>query len=78
MLIASSIDVETEAVIKKVIEAEFRDYTVITIAHRLTSILGCDRVAVLEAGELLEFDSPIALLSRKSYFKTLCNTYGRG
>ena len=67
---------ETEAIIKKVIEEEFKDYTVITIAHRLTSILSSDCVAVLETGELLEFDSPIALLSRESRFKTLCDTYG--
>lgn len=71
----SSIDVETEALIKKVIEEEFKDYTVITIAHRLKSILGSDRVAVLEAGELLEFDSPTALLSRESRFKALYDTY---
>ncbi|PKS05727.1 hypothetical protein jhhlp_007556 [Lomentospora prolificans] len=41
---SNSIDVEAETLIKKIIEEEFKDYTVITIAHRLTSILGSGSV----------------------------------
>lgn len=71
----NSIDVETENLIQQVLEQEFKDFTVITIAHRLRSILGSDRIAVLEAGELVEFDSPDALLSRESRFKALYDTH---
>ncbi|CAH0058842.1 unnamed protein product [Clonostachys solani] len=67
----SNIDINTENLIKKVIDEEFRDFTVITVAHRLSTILNNDRVAVLEAGELVEFDTPEALLNRESRFKKL-------
>jgi ABC-type multidrug transport system fused ATPase/permease subunit len=60
--------------IKKVTDEEFKDFTVITVAHRLSTILNNDRVAVLEAGELVEFDSPEALLNRESRLKKLLDT----
>ncbi|VUC23751.1 unnamed protein product [Clonostachys rosea] len=67
----SNIDLDTEKLIKKVIDEEFKDFTVVTVAHRLSTILDNDRVAVLEAGELVEFDTPEALLSRESRLKKL-------
>ncbi|PHH92904.1 hypothetical protein CDD83_3735 [Cordyceps sp. RAO-2017] len=73
----SNIDIKTEGLINKVIESEFKDATVVTIAHRLKAILGSDRIAVLEAGELVEFDSPDALLSRESRLKQLLDGYER-
>ncbi|KAK2600118.1 hypothetical protein QQS21_005133 [Conoideocrella luteorostrata] len=73
----SNIDVKTEVLINKVIEEEFKGFTVITIAHRLKSILSSDRIAVLEAGELIEFDSPDVLLSRESRFKALFEAYDK-
>jgi ABC-type multidrug transport system fused ATPase/permease subunit len=70
-----SIDVETEKLIRKTIDEEFKDCTVITIAHRLETIMTSDRIAVLEAGELVEFEKPEVLLSRDSKFKRFFESY---
>ncbi|CAH0020273.1 unnamed protein product [Clonostachys rhizophaga] len=67
----SNIDIDTESLIKKVIDEEFKNFTVITVAHRLSVILNNDRIAVLEAGELVEFDTPEALLNRESRLRKL-------
>ncbi|KAJ6779807.1 hypothetical protein PWT90_01499 [Aphanocladium album] len=67
----SSIDVETEKIIQELIRTEFKDKTVIAIAHRLDSILASDMIAVMEAGELVEFAPPRELLARDSKFKQL-------
>lgn len=49
----------------------------ITIAHRLnTVVLDCDRVLVLDAGNVLEFDSPYTLLKGKGAFYELCQKTG--
>lgn len=52
----------TEQKIQDLIQREFLDSTMITIAHRLNTILGCDRVMVLSFGELVEFDTPQRLM----------------
>ncbi|KAK7215079.1 hypothetical protein V2G26_003082 [Clonostachys chloroleuca] len=67
----SNIDIESESLIKTVIDEEFKDFTVITVAHRLSTILNYDRIAVLEAGELVEFDTPEILLNRESRLRKL-------
>ena len=54
----ASIDVVTEQRILSLIHEEFQDATVITIAHRLNTIIRSDRVAVMEQGRLAEFDEP--------------------
>ncbi|KAM0812152.1 putative ABC transporter FUM19 [Seiridium cardinale] len=71
----SNIDVEMEKLIHQVILEEFKDFTVITIAHRLDAILSSDRVALLDKGEIVEFAAPEELLSKDSHFKALYNTY---
>ena len=58
----ASIDVVTEQVIQKLIAEEFKDSTVLTIAHRLNTIIASDKILVLENGILVEFDSPKNLL----------------
>jgi ATP-binding cassette, subfamily C (CFTR/MRP), member 1 len=58
----ASIDTETDRVIQQVIRKECHGATLLTIAHRLTTIMDYDYVLVLAAGELMEFDSPQALL----------------
>ena len=60
---SSSIDLETDYLLQKTLRSEFGDCTTITIAHRLATIMDSDRVMVLEAGQLKEFDTPQALLS---------------
>lgn len=58
----SSIDYDTDILIQKTIRTEFKDCTVLTIAHRLSNILDSDRVLVMDSGEVAEFDTPQNLL----------------
>ncbi|KAK8805623.1 hypothetical protein WA158_002279 [Blastocystis sp. Blastoise] len=58
----ASIDVETDLKIQKTMKEEFKDCTVITIAHRIHTIIDSDKVMVLEAGEVKEFEQPALLL----------------
>ena len=68
----ASIDVVTEQKILKLIHEEFTHATVITIAHRLNTIIKSDRVAVLDQGRLAEFDSPTNLIENpESHFAKL-------
>jgi len=61
----SSIDNETDAKIQTMIRDNFSDATVLTIAHRLNTIMDSDRVLVLDNGHIIEFDSPDMLLSKE-------------
>ena len=62
----ASIDLETDLKIQKTVREEFADSTVITIAHRIHTIIDSDRVLVLDMGELKEFDKPAVLLKDQS------------
>ncbi|XP_023592403.1 ATP-binding cassette sub-family C member 8 isoform X1 [Trichechus manatus latirostris] len=61
----ASIDMATENILQKVVMTAFADRTVVTIAHRVHTILSADLVIVLKRGAILEFDKPEKLLSRK-------------
>ncbi len=68
----AAVDVETDGVIQRTIREEFADSTVLTIAHRLDTIMDSDRVAVFSEGRLVEMDRPEALLEIPgSAFKAL-------
>ncbi|KAK2960288.1 Multidrug resistance-associated protein [Blattamonas nauphoetae] len=54
----ASVDVETDAKIQRTIREQFRDKTVIVIAHRLNTILDSDRILVMDKGTVAEFDTP--------------------
>jgi ATP-binding cassette, subfamily C (CFTR/MRP), member 1 len=54
----SNIDVRTEQTILKLMKEKLTDSTVITIAHRLNTIINSDMVAVLSEGRLIEYDAP--------------------
>ena len=69
--VTSSVDHETDALMQRVIREEFGDCTIIAVAHRLDTLLDFDKIALLSKGELIEFDSPRALLARESAFKEL-------
>uniref|UniRef100_A0A1B6LUM9 Multidrug resistance-associated protein 5-like n=1 Tax=Graphocephala atropunctata TaxID=36148 RepID=A0A1B6LUM9_9HEMI len=58
----AAVDPDTEAALHNVIKGEFRDCTVLTIAHRISSVLDCDRVLVMENGSVAELDKPAKLL----------------
>ena len=57
----AAIDTQTDALIQRTIREEFAACTVLTVAHRLNTILDSDRILVLGAGEVLEFDTPARL-----------------
>ncbi|OBS82655.1 hypothetical protein A6R68_23360 [Neotoma lepida] len=61
----ASIDMATENILQKVVMTAFADRTVVTIAHRVHTILSADLVMVLKRGAILEFDKPETLLSQK-------------
>merc|ERR1719491_2401373 len=68
----ASIDNETDAIIQSMIRENFKDATVLTIAHRLNTIMDSDRVLVLDDGVIVEFDTPKNLLSKaEGYFKSM-------
>ncbi|XP_055920592.1 multidrug resistance-associated protein 1-like [Eupeodes corollae] len=62
----AAVDLETDDLIQKTIRSEFKDCTVLTIAHRLNTILDSNKVIVLDKGQIVEFDSPTALLENKN------------
>lgn len=62
----AAVDVETDRLIQKTIRTEFKERTILTIAHRLNTIFDSDRIVVLDQGKVAEFDTPQALLADKS------------
>ena len=58
----ANIDIVTEKMIQELIEQEFASSTVITIAHRINTIIRSDKVLVLSHGEVLEYDTPKNLM----------------
>jgi ABC-type multidrug transport system fused ATPase/permease subunit len=58
----ASVDIKTDYIIQRAIRTNFNNTTVITIAHRLNTIIDYDKVLVLDKGKVLEYDSPKNLL----------------
>lgn len=59
----AAIDTETDRLIQETIRCAFGSCTTLIIAHRLNTVMSCSRVMVLDNGQILEFDSPAALLA---------------
>ncbi|WWC65828.1 uncharacterized protein I303_108450 [Kwoniella dejecticola CBS 10117] len=74
----ASIDYETDELISKTIREEFSDSTILTIAHRIHTIIDFDKVLVMDQGRIAEFASPAELLrDHRSKFYSLCKATGR-
>ncbi|XP_021848338.1 ABC transporter C family member 5 [Spinacia oleracea] len=72
----ASVDTATDNLIQTLIRAEFRDCTVVTIAHRIPTVMDSDFVLVLSDGRVAEFDSPARLMENKSsVFSMLVGEY---
>jgi len=68
----ASIDNETDGIIQRMIRENFQDATVLTIAHRLNTIMDSDRILVLDNGHIAELDTPENLLAKESgHFKAM-------
>lgn len=87
----ASVDFATDEAIQKAIRSEFKASTLLTIAHRLSSVIDYDRLLVLADGKVAEFDTPIVsrrcrtgadghqnlLRQDGSLFKNLCEKSGK-
>ncbi|XP_037829737.1 multidrug resistance-associated protein 4 isoform X2 [Kryptolebias marmoratus] len=61
----ANVDPRTDELIQKTIREKFRECTVLTIAHRLNTIIDSDRILVLDSGSIQELDQPFTLLQNK-------------
>ncbi|KAG4434234.1 hypothetical protein IFR05_010276 [Cadophora sp. M221] len=73
----AAVDVETDALLQTTLRSPlFSKRTIITIAHRINTILDSDRIVVLEAGRVKEFDTPEKLLEQRGAFWKLVREAG--
>lgn len=73
----ASVDVKTDAFLQKALRVDFKNCTLLTIAHRLNTIIDYDKVLVLDNGVVKEFDSPHNLLSNPtSAFSSMIDETG--
>ena len=75
----SNIDGKTDNKIQTMLKEAFKECTVLTIAHRIDTILWYDKVLVMDKGKVLEYDSPKVLSTIDgSEFKALLTEYRKG
>ncbi|KAK4700588.1 hypothetical protein P7C70_g5658, partial [Phenoliferia sp. Uapishka_3] len=72
----AAVDFALDKQIQETVRAEFSNAALITIAHRLATIVDYDRVMVLNDGQLCEFDTPARLLATESAFHQMCRESG--
>nr|XP_021410687.1 canalicular multispecific organic anion transporter 2 [Lonchura striata domestica] len=72
----AAIDLETDDLIQMTIRTQFVDCTVLTIAHRLNTIMDYTRVLVLDNGTIAEFDTPANLIAAKGIFYSMAKDAG--
>uniref|UniRef100_A0A4W3K5P2 ATP-binding cassette, sub-family C (CFTR/MRP), member 3 n=1 Tax=Callorhinchus milii TaxID=7868 RepID=A0A4W3K5P2_CALMI len=67
----AAVDLETDDLIQSTIRTQFKDSTVLTIAHRLNTIMDYTRVLVLDKGRIAEFDTPANLIAQRGVFYSM-------
>ena len=73
----AAVDVETDALLQTTLRSPlFSKRTIITIAHRINTILDSDRIVVLEQGKVMEFDTPKNLMDKQGLFWKLVKEAG--
>lgn len=72
----ANVDVKTDHLIQKTIQSQFQGCTVLTIAHRLNTIMNYDKVLVLDHGSLVQADSPAKLLELPGHFREMAEAAG--
>jgi len=74
----ANVDPHTDELIQQTIRTRFENCTVLTVAHRLHTIMDSDRVILMSAGEAVEYDAPYKLLQNpNSLFKQMVATSGQ-
>eukprot|EP01125_Pyxidicula_operculata_P008392 TRINITY_DN281_c1_g2_i3.p1 TRINITY_DN281_c1_g2~~TRINITY_DN281_c1_g2_i3.p1 ORF type:complete len:1810 (-),score=367.65 TRINITY_DN281_c1_g2_i3:1278-6365(-) len=71
----ANVDLDTDAVVQNVVREAFKNHTIITIAHRLVTVMDCDKVLVLNEGQVAEYDTPYKLLKKKGLFYSLVSQH---
>lgn len=69
----ASVDNQTDEMVQETIRTEFKDRTILTVAHRINTIMDSDRILVLDNGHIAEFDTPQNLIAKQGYFFHLLN-----
>lgn len=73
----SAVDIQTDLLIQETIKRNFANCTVLMIAHRLNTIIECDKILVMEDGKVVEFEHPTKLIENKDgYFHSLVSQSG--
>ncbi|XP_031631875.1 multidrug resistance-associated protein 4-like isoform X2 [Contarinia nasturtii] len=74
----ANVDLRTDEMIQKTIREKFTDSTVITVAHRLNTVIDSDRVLVMDAGAAAELDAPHLLMSNENgIFRKMVEALGK-
>ena len=72
----SSVDMDTDQKIQRTMASGFRGNTLLCIAHRLKTIIGYDRICVMDQGRIAELDTPLKLWADGGIFRGMCEQSG--
>uniref|UniRef100_A0A8B9LI33 ABC-type glutathione-S-conjugate transporter n=1 Tax=Astyanax mexicanus TaxID=7994 RepID=A0A8B9LI33_ASTMX len=72
----AAVDLETDTLIQSTIRSQFEDCTVLTIAHRLNTIMDYTKVIVMDKGHIAEMDTPANLIAQRGQFYRMCREAG--
>lgn len=74
---SSAVDVDTDALIQRTIREEFRNSTLLVVAHRLSTVSDFDKILVLHEGQVVEYDRPEVLAQNKELSGECCTIVER-